>query len=84
MATVHVGANTDPHPSIILACTGQPLLTLEQRAELAGRADIRHNHTSYEDQLADADLHGDDWLYVEIKATAHDAVDDFLQQHRQT
>jgi hypothetical protein len=59
------------------------LLTLEQRAELAARADIRHNHTTYEDHLADIDLDGDDWLYAEIKATAHEAVDDFLRQHRQ-
>ena len=62
------------------------LLTLEQRAELAARADIRHNHTSYEDNLTElyeADLVGDDWLYREIKTTAHSDVDDFLDQHRQ-
>ena len=62
------------------------LLTLEQRAELAARADIRHNHTSYEDNLAEVyedDLVGDDWLYREIKTIAHSDVDDFLDQHRQ-
>lgn len=46
------------------------LLSLPERAELAARADIRHNHT------------GDDWLYREIKATAHVAVDDFIDNHR--
>ena len=61
------------------------LLTLEQRAELAARADIRHHHTAYEDNLAELypdDLIGDDWLYREIKTTAHGDVDDFLDQHR--
>jgi hypothetical protein len=62
------------------------LLTLEQRAELAARADIRRNHTSYEDGLAELyedDLVGDDWLYREVKTTAHSDVDHFLDQHRQ-
>ncbi len=59
------------------------LLSLERRAELAARADIRHNHTNYEDHLAEIDLHGDDWLYAEIKADAHESVDDFIERHRQ-
>jgi hypothetical protein len=39
-----------------------------------------------EDSLAELyedDLVGDDWLYREIKITAHSDVDDFLDQHRQ-
>jgi hypothetical protein len=61
------------------------LLALEERAELAARADIRHHHTDYEDNLADLyedDLVGDDWLYREIRTTAHGDVDDFLDRHR--
>jgi hypothetical protein len=41
-------------------------LTLEERAELAARAHIRHHHTSYHDAVAElpieAALFGDDWL----------------------
>jgi hypothetical protein len=61
-------------------------LTLEDRAELAARAHIRHHHTSYHDTLADLPiesmLYGDDWLYREAKATAQLEVDDFLDRHR--
>ena len=58
------------------------LLSLERRAELAARADIRHIHTNYEDHLTEIDLQGDDWLYAEIKADAHGSVDDFIERHR--
>jgi hypothetical protein len=61
------------------------LLSVDERAELAARADIRHNHTNYErdlDSVSEDDLVGDDWLYREIKATAHGAVDDFIHHHR--
>jgi hypothetical protein len=61
------------------------LLSLEERAKLAARADIRHSHTSYEqdlDHVSEDDLVGDDWLYREVKSTAHVAVDDFIDHHR--
>jgi hypothetical protein len=61
------------------------LLSLDERAKLAARADIRHNHTSYEqdlDDVSEGDLVGDAWLYREIKSTAHVAVDDFIDLHR--
>ena len=44
-----------------------------------------HNHTSYEQHLDDVsedDLVGDDWLYREIKAIAHIAVNDYIDHHR--
>lgn len=55
-------------------------LTVEQRAELAARASIRHQFTDYEDELLD--VWDDDYLYRQIKAASHDAVDDFLATHR--
>jgi hypothetical protein len=60
------------------------LLSLEQRAELAARAHIRHRYTSYEDELDHVPLEAwdEDDLYVEIKGAAHVAVDYFLAQHR--
>jgi hypothetical protein len=60
------------------------LLTLEEKAALAARAHIRHRHTKYEDELDEIPLEAwdEDDLYHEIKGVAHDAVDDFLDQHR--
>lgn len=60
------------------------LLTLEEKAALAARAHIRHRHTRYEDDLDKIPIEawGEDDLYREIKGAAHDAVDDFLDQHR--
>jgi len=60
------------------------VLTLEERAALAARAEIRHAHTDYHQQLAELNPFGeDDDLYHAIKAEAHDAVDTFLDAHRQ-
>ena len=59
------------------------LLSLQERAALAARAQIRHAHTDYEQQLDDEAVAGvDDELYRAIKAEAHQAVDAFLQAHR--
>lgn len=60
-------------------------LSLEEKAELAARAYIRHNHTRYEDRLMNAgplepDL--DDPLYRELRARAHEEVDRFLERRR--
>ncbi len=62
------------------------LLTLEEKARLAARAHIRHRHTRYEDELSDVPFEswGEDELYREIKGAAHAAVDDFLDNHRQS
>lgn len=61
------------------------LLTLEERAALAGRAQVRHTHTDYEQQLEALSMAGDDdELYRQIKANAHDDVDAFLAVHRAT
>ena len=60
-------------------------LTLEERARLAARAYIRHRYTDYEHRLGDLDLflaEIDDVDYREIKNEAHDAVDQFLTEHR--
>jgi hypothetical protein len=62
-------------------------LSLEERASLAARAIIRHQYTSYEDDLTDAvmgDLRDEEFWYREIKTEAHRAVDDFLDRHRKT
>lgn len=59
------------------------VLPLGERAALAARAQLRHAHTDYEDQLAALSPAGDDdELYRQIKAEAHDAVDEFLATHR--
>ena len=59
------------------------LLSLSERAALAARAQIRHAHTDYEQQLNDEAMSGvDGELYRAIKADAHHAVDVFLQAHR--
>jgi hypothetical protein len=61
------------------------LLSLEEKARLAARAHIRHRHTRYEDELSDRPYEAwdEDDLYREIKGAAHEAVDDFLEEHRQ-
>ncbi len=60
------------------------LLSLEERARLAARAHIRHRFTTYEDKLNRMPFAAwdEDDLYREIKGAAHEAVDDFLEQHR--
>jgi hypothetical protein len=60
-------------------------LSLEDRAALAARASIRHQHTRYEDELDRlAFLEGwdADYLYRDVKAAAHAAVDEFIDAHR--
>jgi len=56
-------------------------LTLEQRAELATRAAIRHRFSDYEDRLVALDpieVEIDDYEYSHIRREAHDTVDAFL------
>ena len=62
-------------------------LTRAEKAELAARAHIRHHHTDYEDELASKALDGpgsfaDDDRYLDARANAHAAVDEFLAAHR--
>jgi hypothetical protein len=57
-------------------------LSLDQRAELAARALIRHRHTDYEDRL-EAEVWDDEYLYRRVKADAQQGVDEFLRQHRE-
>ncbi|MGH7129744.1 MAG: DUF2293 domain-containing protein [Planctomycetaceae bacterium] len=60
------------------------LLSLVEKARLAARAHIRHRFTKYEDELSDLPFEawGADDLYREIRGAAHEAVDDFLDEHR--
>ena len=61
-------------------------LSLEERAALAARATIRHQHTSYEDDLMDASVEdpwGEEQWYSEVKADAQVVVDEFLDHHRE-
>ena len=58
-------------------------LTLEEKAELAARAYIRHRHTDYEDRLFELgafDL--DDSPHGEARREAQEQVDEFLRRHR--
>lgn len=62
-------------------------LTRAEKAELAARAHIRNHHTDYEDELASAELEAyrplaDDDRYLDVRANAHAAVDEFLAAHR--
>jgi hypothetical protein len=62
-------------------------LALAERAELAARAHIRHHHTDYEDELASTVLESygpfaADDRYLDARANAHVAVDEFLAAHR--
>ncbi|MGD9792291.1 MAG: DUF2293 domain-containing protein [Acidimicrobiia bacterium] len=62
-------------------------IPIEERAALAARAYIRHHHTGYEDALARLDpfeTQVDITTYREIKASAHQSVDEFLEAHRRT
>jgi hypothetical protein len=60
------------------------LLTLEDKARLAARAHIRHRYTRYESELDNLppEACGEEDLYREIKGAAHEAVDEFLDNHR--
>jgi hypothetical protein len=59
-------------------------LTQAEKAALAARAYIRHNHTKYEDNLSRPELilepHGDS--YHEMRSEAEEEVDQFLDGHR--
>jgi hypothetical protein len=57
-------------------------ISLEERAALAARAYIRHNLTSYDDELVDREVWDDEFLYREVKRSAQEAVDRFLSEHR--
>lgn len=57
-------------------------IPLEERAGLAARAYIRHNLTSYEDELVDQEVWDDEFLYRHVKRSAQVAVDRFLDEHR--
>lgn len=57
-------------------------ISLNERAGLAARAYIRHNLTSYEDDLVEEDVWDDEFLYREVKRSARVAVDRFLADHR--
>jgi hypothetical protein len=62
-------------------------LSLEERAQLAARAFIRHRFTDYEDRLGDIDMLFeaiDDVEYREVKHLAQARVDQFLADHRAT
>jgi len=59
-------------------------ISLEQRAELAARAYIRHELTTYEDDLVDREVWDDDFLYREVKRSAQAEVDHLLARHRGT
>lgn len=60
------------------------LLRLEQKAELAARAHIRHRYTSYHHELDQIPFEAwdEDDVYREVKGAAHHAVDDFLDENR--
>jgi hypothetical protein len=62
------------------------LLSLEQKAALAARAHIRHRCTSYHHELDQIPFESwdEDDIYREVKGAAHQAVDDFLEEHRST
>ena len=58
-------------------------ISMEERAILAVRAHIRHNYTSYEENLAKEAPFDKDWGAVAmIKAEASEQVDEFIKKHR--
>ena len=52
---------------------------------LATRAHIRHNYTSYDEQLLKFgfDTEPGDFLYREVKSESQEIVDDFINRRRQ-
>jgi len=61
------------------------MVSLDERAALAGRALIRHRYTSYEDDLLDASAEepwSEEFWYRDVKADAQVLVDEFLDSHR--
>jgi hypothetical protein len=62
-------------------------IEMTERATLAARAYIRHHHTTYEDELWNQASNGiwdDEFLYRQVKREAQNAVDRFLEQHRES
>lgn len=58
-------------------------LTLEDKAELAARAHIRHSYTKYEDRLVrEGVFDAGTEIPWSIRADAHEEVDAFLRKHR--
>lgn len=60
-------------------------LSLEEKAELAARAYIRHHHTKYEERLLRVGLFEpshDDPIYRDLRQEAHEEVNEFLERHR--
>lgn len=57
-------------------------LSLEEKAALAVRAYIRHRYTDYESNLPIPDDYFADEAYWEVRAFAHEEVDQFLEVHR--
>lgn len=49
---------------------------------LAARAYLRHNLTSYEDELVDHGVWDDEFLDRDVKRSAQEAVDRFLTERR--
>ena len=60
-------------------------MSLEEKAMLATRAHIRHNYTSYDEQLLKFgfDTEPGDFLYREVKSESQEIVDDFINRRRQ-
>jgi len=59
------------------------VLALDARAELAARAQIRHQHTDYDVRLDELWLLGEaDVFYRDVKAEAQELVDEFIRRHR--
>ena len=81
-----IAADTAAHAAVVgSGRVGRTqLLSLEQKAELAARAHIRHRYTSYHHELDQIpfDAWQEDDVYREVKGAAHQAVDDFLDEHR--
>jgi hypothetical protein len=60
---------------------------MDERAMLAARAWIRHRYTDYEDRLDTTygdDLLADEFAYRTIKSATNRAVDDFLEERRES
>ena len=81
-----IAADTAAHAAVVgSGRVGRTqLLSLEQKAELAARAHIRHRYTSYHHELDQIPFEAwdEDDIYREVKGAAHHAVDDFLDEHR--
>lgn len=57
-------------------------LTLEDKAELAARAYIRHRYTKYEDRARDGLFDLDREVHLVIRDGSQEEVDEFLEKHR--